>query len=354
MTKPPVENTTVNASDWEDAFHTISELEQGDVRMLIDEIMPEGVNILASLAGVGKTWLALSMARALSTGTPFLGKFKVRKTIPVLYLVPEVGGRAFRKRCEKMGIPDSPWFMCRTLRDGLMKLADEKLKAAVRDLEPVVFLDSMIRFQTGDESSSSANATGLAAGIFGLLHLGSSAVVGLHHSSKDSGKDPDMTLENVLRGSGDIGAMCDAVWGLEHARRRDGRKWDKKYTAESKALTRITVECVKPRDFEPAEQFVIQGKPFIDEQGDFEITSEGGVSKLPARQQEHLAIMLDMIRKDSRVSIRKITKATGWNNESVRNHAGLAGYSRNGNDEWIKGAPRPVGASLLGNDDDAA
>ena len=38
---------------------------------------------------------------------------------------------------------------------------------------------------------------------------------------------------------------------------------------ESKSLTRLWVECVKPRDFEPAEPFVIQGKPYIDERGDF-------------------------------------------------------------------------------------
>src|SRR5215472_9311155 len=104
--------------EWRKDFHTVSELEQGDVRMLIEGIMPEGVNFIGSLAGVGKTWVALSMAHALSTGEPFLGKFQVPLAVPVLYLVPEMGSRAFRKRCEAMHLPDGDMFRCRTLKDG--------------------------------------------------------------------------------------------------------------------------------------------------------------------------------------------------------------------------------------------
>ncbi len=133
--------------DWRRDFHTVSELEQGEVRMLIESIMPEGVNFIGSLAGVGKTWAALSMARALSTGNPFLDVFKVPEPVPVLYLVPEMGSHAFRARCEKMGLPEGDMFRCRTLRDGLMRLTDPRLIAAVTEINPVVFLNSMIRFQ---------------------------------------------------------------------------------------------------------------------------------------------------------------------------------------------------------------
>jgi hypothetical protein len=228
-----------------------------------------------------------------------------------------------------------------------MSLTDRRLLDAVRDMQPVIFLDSMIRFQTGDESSSSANATGLAKAIFELLRLGAPAIQCLHHSPKFSGKEFAMTLENVLRGTGDIGAMSDAVWGLEHSRRRKGQKWDREYAAESKELTRITMQCVKPRDFEPADRFVIQGRPFIDEQGDFEIISQGGISKPLSKQQQRLDTMLGMIRKDSQVSINKISKATGWNAGAVKNHAAMSGYKRNDNNEWVKGPPSAAGASLL-------
>lgn len=327
-------------------FHTPTELESGDVPMLIDGVVPGGVNFIGSLAGVGKTWVGLSMARALSIGRPFLGKFKAVES-PVLYLVPEMGARAFRKRCEKMELPNNGMFLCRTLRDGMMPLTDRRLLDLVRGLNPVVFLDSVIRFQTGEESSASANAVGLAANIFELLRLGAPAIQCLHHSPKFSGKGPTVTLENVLRGTGDIGAMCDAVWGLEHSRRRRGSKWDREYAAESKELTRITMQCVKPRDFEPAEPFVIQGKPFIDEQGDFEIISQDGKSKPLSKQQERLDTMLEMIRKDSQVSVNKLSKETGWNAETVKNRAAMSGYKRSDGGEWVEGPPSGAGASLL-------
>jgi hypothetical protein len=335
-----VENTIAEAFAWLESFHIISELEQGNVRMLIEEIMPEGVNFIGSLAGVGKTWVALSMAGALSTGKPFLGEFKVPEAIPVLYLVPEMGSRAFRKRCERMGVPDNSMFMCRTLNDGLMRLMDERLRAAVNEIKPVIFLDSMIRFQTGEESSSSANAIGLASAIFELLRLGAPAVQCLHHSPKFAGKkDSSMTLENVLRGTGDIGAMCDAVWGLEPQRRRKGVRWDTAFAEESKELTRLTMKCVKPRDFEPAEEFVIQGRPSIDEHGDFEIISQDGGNELPPKdRQQRLDIMLRMIQQDPRVSANKISKATRWNSENLKKYAAEAGY-RHSEEGWVAAPP---------------
>ena len=327
------------AFDWRKDFHTVSELEQGDVRMLIEGIMPEGVNFLGSLAGVGKTWVALSMARALTTGEPFLGIFKVPEKIPVLYLVPEMGSRAFRQRCEKMKLPDGDMFRCRTLKDGLMRLTDPRLGAAVSEIKPVVFLDSAIRFQVGEESSSSANATGLATAIFALIRFGAAAVQSLHHSPKFSGRDSTMTLENVLRGSGDIGAMCDAVWGLEHQRRRRGKRWDTEFSEESKAITRLTMKCVKPRDFDPAEAFVIQGRPHIDEKGDFEAIEQRSLaaSAVKEKSRGRLDIMLKMIQDNPHVSANKISKATGWNADYLKKHAAEAGYQRT-DERWVKGA----------------
>jgi hypothetical protein len=81
-------------------FVSVGELEQGEVQMLIDDFLPEGTTFIGGLPGEGKTLFALSIARALTTGKPFLNGFNVPKKIPVIYLIPESGGRAFRKRCE--------------------------------------------------------------------------------------------------------------------------------------------------------------------------------------------------------------------------------------------------------------
>jgi len=49
------------------------------VRMLIEGFIPRGMIVgLTSYPGTGKTWLAMEAARAVATGTPFLGKYPVK------------------------------------------------------------------------------------------------------------------------------------------------------------------------------------------------------------------------------------------------------------------------------------
>jgi len=133
-------------------------------------------------------------------------------------------------------------------------------------MRPVVILDTAIRFQEGDEQSSTQQAQGLGAKLFDYQG-GAPLVIGMHHRKKDIG-DTTPTLENTLRGTGDFGAMADCVWCVEHSRRKSGRNYDEEYQEESKLLTRLTLTCVKPRDMEPADPFTIQGRPYIDQKGD--------------------------------------------------------------------------------------
>ena len=275
---------------WQFGFRSVAQLEQGEIRMIIKGISPEGNNMLGAASGVGKTWFQLSQAKAICTALPFMGVFEVPERMKVLYLIPEAGDRGFRIRCEKMGIPlDGSVFRCRTMRDGIFRLDDPMLTAAIKDWQPVIFLDTAIRFAGfKDENSSAENAGGLANLIFAMLKLGAPAVFSAHHSPKSTA-EPDekkqklkeMTLENMLRGTGDIGAMCDCVWGLQPD---DGGKESlREYLDESRNLTRLFAKCIKPRDFEPADPFRIQGKPYIDEQGDFVVLTSDDASDCRCR-----------------------------------------------------------------------
>lgn len=49
--------------------------------------------------------------------------------------------------------------------------------------------------------------------LFALLRAGAEAVLVLYHSPKNQGNVDMMTLENALRGSGDLGAALVACWG---------------------------------------------------------------------------------------------------------------------------------------------
>lgn len=301
--------------DWRQYFHTISELDQGDVKMLVKGLLPEGVTFLGSLSGVGKTWIALSLARALTLGKSFLGVYEVPEQHNVLYLVPEMGSRALRSRAEKMGLPDDDRFRCRTLKDGPLDLSSAHLLSAIAELKYVVFLDTAIRFTANvEENSSSANASGLANAVFELLRQGATAVVCLHHSPKAAGDADFMTLENVLRGTGDFGAMCDAVWGIQHAKKQG----DKDYQQESNQLTRLFLSCVKPRDFEPADPFVIQGRPYINEHGDFRVITKGELNVNAPDKENNTELLIKLVIADPKISLRQLMARTGLHNDTVK------------------------------------
>ncbi len=193
--------------DWRTVLHTVDELPDGDIQFLIDNVMPEGTTFVGALSGAGKSWFCLSMAKALTTGKSFLGVHSVKQPVNVIYLCPEMQAKSFKKRCKKFGIGERFW--CMTISDGMpLALDDEVLQNAVAELKPVVFLDTTSRWNGAeDENSASQHAAGLAKDVFGLQYMGARSVVCLHHRPKAAADTEEMTLENVLRGTGDFGAI---------------------------------------------------------------------------------------------------------------------------------------------------
>lgn len=276
---------------WQEAFHTVSELPEGDITFLIDQIMPEGISFTGALSGVGKTWFTLSMARALATGKKFLGVWNVPEPVHVIYLCPEMNAKAFRKRCERFGMLGCDHFRCMTISDGApIDLSSPLLAAAIKELRPVVFLDTAIRFSAAqDENSASENAKGLARGVFRMIHLGARAIGCNHHRSKETARaEVEMTLENVLRGTGDFGAMTDVVFGLQI----DRSDSSKKYAEESRKLVRLEVRCVKARDFIPVRDFRVQLDPFLNETGDLGLLAPQDFDALDRAESERVGQVL--------------------------------------------------------------
>src|SRR5262245_21747546 len=80
--------------------------------MLIDAFIPaDTLGGLSGGPGVGKSWFSPEVARALATGTPFLGVFPVRTMAPVLYIGSDSSrfdygrcwGRLTRKQYDDLG-----------------------------------------------------------------------------------------------------------------------------------------------------------------------------------------------------------------------------------------------------------
>src|SRR5467141_1204648 len=201
---------------WWTVYRGVDELEgNGTVKMYIENFLPEGATIICGLPKEGKSFLALSIAKALTSGNPLFGrpKFSVPEITPVLYLAAESGDAALKLRCEKMGITkDKTRFLARTLSQGPMfGLDDENIQNAVKAMRPVVILETLIRFNDGTDEDSSTENKKLAEAIFRLIGWGAKAVIGIHHSRKDLNK-ANPSKEAAVRGSGDGLAMVDCAW----------------------------------------------------------------------------------------------------------------------------------------------
>ena len=317
-------------SNWRDHFKSVGQLQDGDVRMIIQDFLPEGINFIGALSGHGKTLFALSMVKSFTTGERFLGKYKPEKIFPVLYLIPESSGRAFKMRCKAFGIPDDPnRFLCRTISDGVTLLLDDPIVLkAVQEMKPIVFLDTMIRFSEAKDENSSAENQAVAKNVLALRAAGAISVIGLHHSIK-SFADGEITLEGCLRGTGDIAALCDSVYAL----RRDRAIFDNGNGPEE-----LDVVCVKDRDIRnPPKPFRIAARyikedgtraSFIDETGDFHLVESAAViadleSKFikivaegnPTINREDLAAELGISER----ALRKLANKLGWKRPSTAN-----------------------------------
>jgi DnaB helicase-like protein/AAA domain-containing protein len=256
--------------DWRGMFHTFTDFENsGDLTFAIAGFLQNnGATMLGGLSGHGKTLMLLSIVKALlaGKGARLWDLFTVEETtLRVLYLIPECSIQPFKHRLKLFGLydylaPADERLLVRTLSKGATPcLSDPKILFAAKGTH--VVLDTAARFGEGDENSASDNQRGLASDIFALLGSGARTVIAAHHSPKPFARDNVMRLENVLRGSGDVGAMLSTAWGIKQL---------------DAAQNMIHVENVKPRDFQPCQPFQLIGRPFIDEAGDFRLYKKPG------------------------------------------------------------------------------
>jgi hypothetical protein len=316
--------------NWLDYFRSVSQLEDGDVRMIVNGFLPEGVNMIGGLAGQGKTLFALSLVKSLTSGERFMDLYQPEEIIPVIYMVPESSSRAFKHRCRLFGITEDPeLFLCRTVTEGrTLMLDDPMLLRAVEQLKPVIILDTLPRFnESGDENDAAGNKK-LVDDVSTLRALGAVSVIGLHHSTKASA-DQEMTLENVLRGTGDIGAMADAVWAI----RRDKTIYD-----NGNGPIELTVQCVKARDFEAPKPFKIAASykkaddtiaSYIDEDGDFHVIEVATV------MQSQDDAFIKAINEEPTISREDLAEDLSTTVRKIRTQSRRLGYER-GNGRYGK------------------
>jgi AAA domain-containing protein len=341
---------------WWLSFRGVDELEgDGSVKLYIRGFLPAGTILICGHAKEGKTNLAMSFVKALTSGRPLFGRpeFEVFEPVPVLYLAAEVLDGELKDKCRKFGITnDKSKFICRTLSQGPMfGLDDPKIEALVGQMKPVVFLDTLARFHQGDDEDDAKQSAKLGQAIFNLLGWGAKAVVVIHHSTKDLNKR-NPTMQQAVRGSGDIAAWADAIWLVM----RDDRLWQ-----NGKGPLEIDAICW-PRTFIPQQPVrlaltkkapedppkgVITYMPgiisVIDETSDL-----GWVEKRAAQKDAEVADHADrlerMVQEDPTMSVRKLAKEIGLTSSGVYRALKGRGWDK-GNSREARWTHRPPSQS---------
>jgi hypothetical protein len=300
-------------------FPSFDGTEPDGLPMLIEGFIPKGVGFFGSLSGTGKTWVGLSVAKALSSGTPLWGVFPVNHKSAVLYLIPEASDASFKRRLKKLGLTqDKNLFRYRTITQGITRpLSDPVTVAMIQQLsvkhDVLVIVDTAVRFfRGGDENAAKEN--NLVQDSDMLRSIGAN-VLFLHHSPKATKDAAELTLENALRGTGDFGAMADFVYAFRR---------DEKAFAQGEGPEEIEVVCVKPRDFEPPLPFRLQLKrkakygeqgptvSVIDETGDLGYIGNAAV------KSDHEKLLAQTFRENQHISFNELCMVLKMKRELVR------------------------------------
>jgi hypothetical protein len=192
----------------------------------IPNMLPVGLCILAGAPKIGKSWLALMIAKAKAAGGVALGEHVEQG--PAFYLALEDPPRRLQERMIKQGWPHGLPAEFLTLGDFEQQVKDltngggERL---ARQIESVgyhlVVIDTLSRSVKGDQNDVSEMTKGLTP-LHEIAHQKNCTVLLVDHHRKVSGLEAD-PISDIL-GSIAKGAMADTIWGLYHETGKAGAK----------------------------------------------------------------------------------------------------------------------------------
>ena len=200
---------TINAEDLQNRTYE-------PTPFLVDELIPEGLHILAGAPKIGKSWLALWLCLCVSQGQP-LWNFAVTQG-EVLYLSLEDSYRRIQSRLFDLteDAPSTLHFaiMADTLKHGLEQQIEQFLME--HPTTKLVVIDTLQRVRgTGSDSNLYANDyqdIGLLKKLADDQHI---AILLIHHLRKLHDDDP----MNMISGSTGLSGAADSTFVLQkHSR----------------------------------------------------------------------------------------------------------------------------------------
>ena len=182
------------------------------VPFLVDELIPEGLHILAGAPKIGKSWLALWLCLCVSQGQP-LWNFAVTQG-EVLYLSLEDSYRRIQSRLFDLTEDAPPTLhfaiMADTLKHGLEQQIEQFLTE--HPTTKLVVIDTLQRVRSaGSDSNLYANDyqdIGLLKNLADKQHI---AILLIHHLRKLHDDDP----MNMISGSTGLSGAADSTFVLQ-------------------------------------------------------------------------------------------------------------------------------------------
>ncbi|MBN1230483.1 MAG: AAA family ATPase [Anaerolineales bacterium] len=190
----------------------------------VPQLLPVGLSILAGAPKVGKSWMALQLALAISSGGMFLGKqLEQGRTLylaledPPQRLAARMKAQGWKAKLDAEFMPLGQFeYQIGDITNG----GGERLARQIQDRKyRLVVLDTFSRSVPGDQSDVHDMTASLTP-IQEMAHKTGAVVLMVDHHRKSNGFNAD-AIADIL-GSTAKGAMTDTVWGLYRERGKQG------------------------------------------------------------------------------------------------------------------------------------
>ncbi len=174
------------------------------VNWLVKDIIPlNDKAILCGYWGNYKSYIALSLAKAVATGTKFLGLYDTQQR-PVIYLDKENSRDEIGDRAKRLQIPEDAELRIWCEQNvPFPKINDSRLLAFAEELKPLFIVDTLTGFSEAEDENAAREMRRELEKYLELISRGGT-VLALHHPAKNR---TDTSDTNWFRGSGDIGAF---------------------------------------------------------------------------------------------------------------------------------------------------
>jgi RecA-family ATPase len=188
--------------------------EYPDPKWIVPGLLPEGLAIIAGKPKVGKSWLALNIALAVSLGGRVLGQIEVERR-EVLYLALEDTARRIRRRLDMIkAVPSVKLFIRTEWQRGEKALEDLRLWLSCHPDCGLVIIDTMGRIRESSGEVSYQQDVDFIAGIKRIADGRVITIVMLHHCRKAGAED----FLDLVSGTNGIAGSADTIWVLQRVR----------------------------------------------------------------------------------------------------------------------------------------